>query len=275
MPRLIPLAKIAAPCLVAGAFAASLNAQDAASDQGIDSLLDRIADDRVLFGVRVETEVTDDLLEMGRLVAMGGASDGGAAMACISCHGADGTGDGSGAFPRITGQPGWYLYKQLVDYASGARPNAIMSGIAQRLTEQEMEAVAAYYAAVDAPFRAVLGSIDGQTLQWGAQLAAIGSEERGIPACTNCHGPRGTGFPPAVPYLAGQYANYITHQVELWADGVRDNDAMDVMSTIARAMSEDDMRAVAEYYARVPPVDDPEAGVDTAPEPLETPFSDE
>jgi len=94
-----------------------------------------------------------------------------------------------------------------------------------------------------------------QTLQWGGQLGAVGSAERGIPACVNCHGPQGSGNPPSVPYLAGQYANYMTHQLQLWQDGVRNNDAMNVMSTIADAMTAEDMRAVSEYYARVRPAE--------------------
>jgi len=235
----------------------ALNAQDYETDPGIEALEARLDDERTLFNVAVEREVDDDLLELGRLVAMGGAEAGGSGMACIACHGVEGEGDGSGAFPRLSGQAGWYLYKQLIDYASGARPNDIMSGIAQRLTEHEMEAVSAYYAAIDAPYAPVLGDIDPGTLQWGGQLGAVGSAERGIPACVNCHGPSGTGMPPSVPYLAGQYANYMTHQLELWAEGVRDNDAMNVMSAIADKMTEEDMRAVSEYYARVRP---PERG---------------
>ncbi|MGR3435925.1 MAG: c-type cytochrome [Shimia sp.] len=214
----------------------------------------RLTMDDVAFRARVDATVDDDMLELGRLVAMGGASQGGADMACISCHGAQGQGDGSGAFPRLAGQAGWYTYKQLVDYASGARPNEIMSGIAQRLTEAEMEAVAAYYAVIEAPYVDVPLRVDHGALQWGAQLGAIGSSERGIPACTNCHGAQGTGLPPSVPYLAGQYADYMTWQLELWRDGVRDNDAMNVMSSIARKMTDEDMRAVSEYYARVRPM---------------------
>jgi len=237
------------------AVTATLNAQDYSQAPQPSTLEARLTDDRVLFAVEVESDVTDDVLELGRLVAMGGAAAGGSGMACIACHGAEGTGDGSGAFPRLAGQSGWYLYKQLMDYASGARPNQVMSGVAQRLTEQEMEAVAAYFAAIDAPYRPVLGEIDVQTLQWGGQLGAVGSAERGILACVNCHGPQGSGNPPSVPYLAGQYANYMTHQLQLWQDGVRNNDAMNVMSTIADAMTAEDMRAVSEYYARVRPAE--------------------
>lgn len=236
-------------------------AQDYQADPAIEDMEARLTDERTLFNVTVEREVDDDLLELGRLVAMGGSEAGGSGMACIACHGVNGEGDGSGAFPRLAGQSGWYMYKQLIDYASGARPNAVMSGISQRLTEREMEAVSVYYAALDAPYAPVVGDIDGETLQWGGQLAAVGSAERGIPSCANCHGPSGAGLPPSVPYLAGQYANYMTHQLQLWADGVRDNDAMDVMSSIAERMTEEDMRAVSEYYARVRPPEPDDAGV--------------
>jgi cytochrome c553 len=239
----------------------ALQAQDYAADPAIEEMEASLTDDRALFNVAIEREVDDDLLELGRLVAMGGAEAGGSGMACIACHGVEGEGDGSGAFPRLAGQAGWYLYKQLIDYASGARPNDVMTGIASRLTEHEMEAVSAYYAAIDAPYGAVIGDIDGGTLQWGGQLGAVGSAERGIPACVNCHGPSGTGNPPSVPYLAGQYANYMTHQLQLWKEGVRDNDAMNVMSAIAEKMTEEDMRAVSEYYARVRPPERGEADV--------------
>jgi len=69
----------------------------------------------------------------------------------------------------------------------------------------------------------------------------------------NCHGPSGTGNPPTVPYIAGQYASYMTHQLDLWKRGIRENDALGVMSSIASKMTEEDMRAVSEYYARVRP----------------------
>lgn len=253
MPRTQTANRIVAVFSLAAVLAAPLAAQDRAEQPNLREMEARLQDRHVLFGVAIEQDVTDDLLELGRLVAMGGAEAGGSGMACVSCHGAEGRGDGSGAFPRLTGQPGWYLYKQLTDYASGARPNQVMSGIAQRLNQNEMEAVAAYYAAIDAPFRPVIGDVDVETLQWGGQLGAAGSAELGVPACVNCHGPQGTGNSPSVPYLAGQYANYMTHQLQLWKEGVRDNDPMNVMSAIASKMTEADMRAVSEYYARVRP----------------------
>ncbi|SDY34882.1 c-type cytochrome [Citreimonas salinaria] len=262
-----PLSKITAVVvLTVGSFAAvSAGAQDYSETPGIDALVANLDSERALFNARVEAPVDDDLLEAGRLVAMGGAEFGGSGMACFTCHGANGRGDGSAAFPRLAGLPGWYMYKQLMDYASGTRPNQIMTGIAQKLTEREMEAVATYYAAIDAPFRDVTSDIAPDVLQWGGMLGAVGSAEKGIPACVNCHGPSGTGNPPSVPYLAGQYATYMEHQLMLWREGTRDNDPMNVMSAIADKMSDEDMRAVSEYYARVRAQEDIEDAADLGP----------
>ncbi len=270
MDRLNVIAILAVPAIFGAGWLAQ--AQDMNQAAGTAALEARLEDDAVRFNATVGEVVDDDLLELGRLVAMGGAQNGGADMACITCHGVEGEGDGSGAFPRLDGQPGWYLYKQLMDYAQGSRPNQIMADIAKRLTEAEMEAVAAYYGAMEVEALDVTGEVDGGLLQWGGQLAAVGSTEKGIPACVNCHGASGTGLAPSVPYLAGQYARYMEHQLMLWRDGERDNDAMNVMEAIAVKMNDDDMRAVAEYYARVQPKqgDDIDVGRDAmaAPETL-------
>lgn len=194
----------------------------------------------------------------GRAVAVG-ATQGGASQAtqpqaCFTCHGLHGAGDGTGAFPRISGQPAFYLFKQLADYASGARPNAIMTPIAQALTVQEMEDVAAYYAAqTDAPYHPPTQTFDPLLIQQGGALSAIGSAEKGIQACVNCHGPNGTGMGPVYPYLAGQYASYTELQLQLWQRGERKNDPLNVMADIARRMSPRDIQAVAAYFASMRP----------------------
>jgi mono/diheme cytochrome c family protein len=55
----------------------------------------------------------------------------GGAPACAACHAFTGGSDGSGAFPRIAGQPAFYLSRQLRDFSSGVRSNSIMSPIAR------------------------------------------------------------------------------------------------------------------------------------------------
>ncbi len=64
---------------------------------------------------------------------------------CQACHGADGNSTDP-QYPRLAGQYADYLVRALTDYKSGARNNAIMSGFAAGLSEQDMENLAAWFA---------------------------------------------------------------------------------------------------------------------------------
>lgn len=74
----------------------------------------------------------------------------GAALAqekgCIACHGLNGKGTGP-TFPNLNGQWPSYLRTQLHKYRDGDRVNAIMNGQAAELSDQEIDVLAAYYAA--------------------------------------------------------------------------------------------------------------------------------
>ena len=173
--------------------------------------------------------------------------------ACFQCHGIDGRGDGTAAFPRLTGQVFKYLYDSLRDYASGVRQNEIMGPIAKALTDEQMRQVSAYYAAqTDAPYPP-RPEADPQVLQFGGALAAVGSAESGLQACMNCHGPDGVGLPPTFPYLAGQFSLYLESQLKAWKDGTRKGDGFGIMEQIARRMSDEEIRAVSLYYASLRP----------------------
>ena len=65
---------------------------------------------------------------------------------CASCHGVDGNST-SQDFPKLAGQYPDYLAKTLRDYKSGDCKNAIMAGFAKPLSNQEIDNLAAYYAA--------------------------------------------------------------------------------------------------------------------------------
>lgn len=191
-------------------------------------------------------------LERGRSVARGAATELTPRSACFTCHGMQGAGDGSGAFPRLAGQSAWYLYKQLKDYASGARANDVMSPIAKLLNDRQMEDVAAYYAAQRAPRPQGRQEDDPQALQLGGAIAAAGLARKSVPACVNCHGPSGRGLPPSFPYLAGQFAPYTELQLILWKQNRRRNDPLGVMAEIARQLSAEEIRALAIYFAALP-----------------------
>src|ERR1700728_2045466 len=93
--------------------------------------------------------------------------------ACAQCHAFDGASEGSGAFPRIAGQSTYYLGKQMRDFASGVRTDAVMTPIGKALSTEEVADVAAYYATVASPFLP-LKSGDPTLVKRGEQLARIG-----------------------------------------------------------------------------------------------------
>jgi cytochrome c553 len=189
----------------------------------------------------------------GHTIAVGGGP-GGAGAACFSCHGLEGQGDAGAAFPRLAGLDARYLAKQMADYASGLRPDAVMTPIAQQLDPADHQSVALYYAGLPAQAPVVpAAAADGRLVQWGGILYARGSAERGIQACANCHGPDGRGLSGLYPAVAGQPAAYVEAQLLLWRNGTRRNDLADLMGGLARRMTDEDIRAAAAYVAGLPP----------------------
>ena len=87
-----------------------------------------------------------DLVDLGRDIYHGGLPDKGVA-ACMACHGPAGSGMEAAGFPRIAGQQGTYSAIQLRKYRDGERatdPNRMMRDIAERMTDEEIEAISSY-----------------------------------------------------------------------------------------------------------------------------------
>ncbi|MAL90100.1 MAG: cytochrome c4 [Pseudomonas sp.] len=183
-----------------------------------------------------------------KIYTQGGANP--AAMACATCHGADAMGMAAAGFPRLAGIDAGYSRKQLDDFRSGERSNPIMQPIAAALSDEEMDAVAATLEAMPAPAFAAIGRSEAAQ-GVGARLALRGAWERNIPECVACHGPGGMGVGASFPPLAWQSAQYLGAQLNAWRQGTRKNDPNDLMGHIARAMSDDEVQAVAEYFANV------------------------
>jgi cytochrome c553 len=167
------------------------------------------------------------------------------AVACARCHGFDGASDGSGAFPRLDGQSPQYLAEQLRHFASGARQNALMQPIARGLNDDEIDAVAQYYASLHAvPFPS--RPVPAQLRDRGKQVAEVGDLSVRVQACESCHGPNGEGEPiSGVPYLGGQYSHYISVQIQMFRQGYRKSQQMFVP---AHNLNEQDVLAVADYF---------------------------
>jgi len=179
-------------------------------------------------------------------MAAGDASAGkGKAAVCAACHGADGNSP-SDMFPKLAGQGEAYLVKQLNEFKSGVRNNAVMAPMVAALSDQDMADLAAYYAANNASPAATSEDL----LVAGQAVYRAGNKESGVPACMACHGPTGAGVPSAKwPALSGQHAVYTEAQLKLFAAGTRSNDPNSMMRDIAGKMTAAEMKAVASYIA--------------------------
>jgi len=158
---------------------------------------------------------------------------------CAICHGPAGISRADS--PNLTGQYASVVYKELKDFKTGARVNAVMTPFALVLSEQDMIDIAAYYAYLP---RLPNPGVDGGT---PPRIVANGDPMRGIAPCGACHGEldnkRGS------PRIAGQPGPYILSQLKAFASGERRNDINQQMRTVARQMTQAEMEAAARYYS--------------------------
>lgn len=195
----------------------------------------------------------DSLADQGKAIATAGS---GAAVACASCHGAQGQGMAAAGFPYLAGQGADYLARQLQDFAAGTRANPIMQPIAKALSAEQIKAVAAYFSQLPPAFdaKALAGREDTYPPKGnaGAWLANRGDWSRDIPACVQCHGPGGIGVGQDFPAIAGQSAQYLHNQLTAWKDKKRDPGPLALMGDIAARMDDAQMAAVSDYFSKLP-----------------------
>ncbi len=166
-----------------------------------------------------------------------------ATQVCVACHSLDGS-RGLPANPILQGQHPEYLAKQLADFKSGARNNAIMKGFASTLSPEDMKNVAAFYATKTAkPGFAK----DKATLLEGEKIYRGGIADRQIAACAGCHSPNGAGIPVQYPRLGGQHGEYSEAQLIAFRSGLRANSLQ--MAGVAAKLNDREIKAVADYLA--------------------------
>jgi len=189
---------------------------------------------------------TGTLVAMGLLVLTAPvlAQDAGTVTvtACQPCHGGAQT---APTFPKLDGQHAAYLEKQLREYKSGKRKSDVMAPLIAALKKGQIAGMAAHFAG-QTPAR---GAVENQDLaSRGKTLYEEGNRASGVPACVGCHMANGTGA-ERYPRLAGQRQTYTVQQLADFKSGTRSNDRAHVMRAIAGRLTDDEMKAVAEYVA--------------------------
>jgi cytochrome c553 len=162
---------------------------------------------------------------------------------CAACHGADGN-SAITANPKLAQQHPEYLVKQLHEFKSDKRNNAVMKGFASPLSDEDMKNIAFWLASKTAkPGFAK----DKDLVSLGERIYRGGIADRQVPACAGCHSPNGAGMPAQYPRLGGQHADYSVAQLVAFRDGVRKNSLQ--MTQVAAKMNDREIKAVSDYIA--------------------------
>jgi cytochrome c553 len=164
-------------------------------------------------------------------------------LQCTMCHGARGLSQADS--PNLAGQYAAVVYKELQDFKSGARINAVMTPMVANLSDQDMADLAAYYAYLPRlpPYHPVPGLPTPSIVAHGAPM-------RNIAPCAACHG--GLDVKTGSPWLEGESEVYLKAQIQAFASGDRHNDISGQMRNIARHMTPEEIEAAARYYASQP-----------------------
>jgi cytochrome c553 len=157
---------------------------------------------------------------------------------CAICHGATQAND----IPNLAGQASVVIRKELEDFRSGARVNAVMGPFATALSPQDVSDVAAYYS----DLARVPG--DGTLEEIAApRIVLNGAPMRNIPPCGSCHG--ALASKAGAPWLDGQSAVYLSTQLAAFKHGQRHNDINEQMRNVARQMTSDEIISASNYFA--------------------------
>jgi len=191
------------------------------------------------------------------------------AAVCGACHGIDGN-SAAPNFPKLAGQGERYLIKQIHDIkawdaetnpakkASAGRVVVEMTGLLAAVNDQDIADIAAYFSSQNTQLAGsqklevqVNSGLKVDALELGAKTYRAGNLANGVPACTGCHAPDGTGNAAAgFPRLSGQHPDYIEKQLTNFRAGNRVNDGdTSPMRTIADKLSDAEIKAIANFIA--------------------------
>lgn len=168
------------------------------------------------------------------------------AAVCASCHGMDGNSTNT-IWPKLAGQHPDYATRQSLLIREQKRDVPEMYPIVSGMSEADLADISAYYAEQEIK----PGVADEDLVETGQALYRSGDPERGIPACSACHGPAGNGVPGAhFPMVRAQHADYTVKRLQAYRDGQtsgEDDAYSQIMVTVAENLTDEEIQAVSSY----------------------------
>jgi cytochrome c553 len=162
------------------------------------------------------------------------------AAACAACHGENGNSKTEN-IPSLAGHPAPYLSIQLILFREQQRLNEVMTPLAKALTDEDIEGLAAYFAAQK---RVPAGPA------MDPAMAARGKEVADAHRCGVCHLPDYSGR-EQIPRLSAQREDYLAKTMRDYKAGIRSGlDGM--MTSVLHPVSDEQIAALAAYLAQLP-----------------------
>ncbi len=155
---------------------------------------------------------------------------------CAGCHGT--RGQSADPMPIIAGQPEEYLTQTMKSYRSGRRPATIMGRLARGYSDEEVDAMASFFASQNwmSPKQ-----------EYDAELAALGQKIH-EKQCEACHANGGRYASAGTPRIAGQWRKYLEVVMqEYWRVDRKMPNLF--MSVIMSRLHSNDLKALAHFYA--------------------------
>ena len=166
---------------------------------------------------------------------------------CQGCHGVDGN-SLSTLVPKLAGQDGDYLAKEVHNFQSGARRHRIMDDLSITVSDNDILDIAAYFSSQST----MKGNGSPTTGGIGMELFRNGDKSRNIEACTKCHGPEGKGLKPnplMAPVIGGQNKDYLLKQLNNFRKGDRTNSPANVMHSLTQSLNDTELESLSEYIS--------------------------
>lgn len=157
-----------------------------------------------------------------------------AAKACASCHGKDGISPNE-TWPSLAGLSAAYQVRITTAYKTGDQKDVAMTPLAKKLSDADIQDLAAYYASL--PCRSAGVGTGRGNVEAGKALAT---------GCASCHGETGIPTIRAWPLIAGQTPGYLVNVLRAFRAGLRKDP---LMATASKSLSDADIANLAAYYA--------------------------
>ena len=170
----------------------------------------------------------------------------GKAEMCFTCHGEDGN-SADPQIPKLAGQYGEYITKQIRNYLASSRSHQMMSSMAASISDPDLDDISAYFASLP-----VMKGDHPSNNKLGKKLYENDDLQRMVVRCSNCHGMDGKGLEPGnpvYPVIGGQHKEYLLAQLNAFRKGTRNNSPGGVMNVTVHRLSDAELEALADYVS--------------------------